>query len=70
MDPSVETYMSQHLVARTSFDDVDWSPLSEPNRTVMYGGDPYEDDVERVAPAQSADGLSATPESSFHHAGS
>jgi len=62
--------MSQQNVARTSLDDVDWSRLSEPNRTVMYGGDPYEDDVERIAPALPGDGLAGTPENSFHHAGS
>jgi len=49
MQAEGELFMSPH--AAPSRTPTDLSTFLEGRRTVMYGGDPYEDDLESVLPA-------------------
>ena len=44
--------MNQSVVPSVALDEAPVSLLQQERRTVMYGGDPYEDDVEPLLPEQ------------------
>jgi hypothetical protein len=43
--------MRRYALHPADLDELALSLLRDGGRTVMYGGDPYEDEVERVGPA-------------------